>query len=187
MLLIMEVSWRSRKTYYSRREPCRRSSERIWIRIHVRLLRSLRRTMAVSSVVVGRTADRQANRLPMHVLINPSRDSAFGEIVMADAVGLALGCVGLSLLMSLSSVPTRLGRHMSSLADMLLVGCCVRVLRCSSMVQFRSVHHQCCSRGGVARSRTVAVRHCRMSGCYHSSGYVVCLRFVDRSSFWCSL
>ncbi len=85
---------------------------------------------------------------------NPSRDSAFSEIVMADAVGLALGCVGLPLLMSLSSVPIRsahvvVGRHV-------LVGCCV----CSSMVHLRSVHYQCCSRGSIARTRTVAVRHC---------------------------
>jgi hypothetical protein len=61
---------------------------------------------------------------------------------MADAVGLALGCVGLSLLMSLSSVPTHLGRHMSSLADMLLVGCYVRVC---CVLQFHDVVPLCTS------------------------------------------
>jgi len=72
-------------------------------------------------------------------------------------VGLALGCVGLPSLMSLSSVPIRLDRHMSSWPT-----CCywLVVASCSSMVHLHSVHRQCCSRGSIVRTRTVAVRHC---------------------------
>jgi len=139
-------------------------------------LRSLRGIMAVSSVVVGRTADRQSQSSSDAHVVNPSRDSAFSEIVMANAVGLALGCVGLSLLMSLSSVPYWVW-HMSSLADMLLVGCCLRMSHCSSMVHLRWVHHQCCSRSSIVHSITVAVRHCRR--------VVITTRSFVRSFVWC--
>jgi len=107
--------------------------------------------------------------------------------MMADAVGLALGCVGLSLLMSLSSAC----RGWPTCTVWLLHA--VVLLCCSSMLQFHAaVPSHCTTSAALAAESRVrepwqfAIVSVCVSGCHYSSGddhsFVdYCLCFVMKS------